>query len=325
MTTSAPSSSSARAGRSSGADIHDPERAAWTRRVPLPDFHPLLTAIEDCSKPVVMALHGTALGGGVEGDGGALGSRSRKRDALPEANLGIIPAEGDAASAAVGRHRKALEIVVSGRPIGALDAFHAGLVDRVVESGGEGGLRQRAVEFALELAESGSPVSRTRDRRDKLGPPESIAGHLTAGRELARKTRRNQSAPLAAIDAIAAAASLPFEEGCARERELSRQCVRSEQCKALIHGFFAERAVSRVPDVPKEMTGGRVGRVAIIGAGTMGGGIAMACANAGLDVILTDATQTALDRGLSAISRNYDASVKRGRLTPDPVEDRPGP
>jgi len=308
-----------------GADIHELERAAWDETAPLPDLHPLLSAIENCSKPVVMAVHGTALGGGVEV---AMAGHFRiavadARLGLPETNLGIIPgAEGTQRLPRLVGIEKAVEIIVSGRPIGATDALRAGLIDRVVDDSDEGGLRRRAVEFALEMAESKSAVSRTQDRRDKLGTPALLAGHLAAGRELARKTRRNQTAPLAAIDAIEAAATLPFEQGCARERELSAQCVRSEQCKALIHGFFAERAVSRVPDVPKEMTPSQIGRVAIIGAGTMGGGIAMACANAGLEVILADATGPALDRGLSTISRNYDASIKRGRLTAEAAEQR---
>ena len=313
-----------------GADIHELERAAWDETAPLPDLHPLLTAIEDCSKPVVMALHGTALGGGVEV---AMAGHYRiavagARLGLPETNLGLIPgAEGTQRLPRLVGVEKAIELVVSGKPIGASEAFRAGLIDRVVEgvveatvhSDRDGALRESAVAFAREVADRGAPLPRTRERLDRLGTPASSAAFLIAGRELARKSRRNQLAPLAAIDAIAAAVSLPFEEGCARERELSVQCVRSEQCKALIHTFFAERGT-----LSRQATGQPVAQVAIIGAGTMGGGIAMACANAGLDVILTDVAQSALDRGLSAIGRNYDTSVQRGRLTPDAVAERLG-
>jgi 3-hydroxyacyl-CoA dehydrogenase len=318
-----------------GADIHELERAAWDDSAVLPDLHPLLTALEDCSKPVVMALHGTALGGGVE-----LAMAGHYRIALasaqlglPETNLGIIPgAEGTQRLPRLVGVEKAIEILVSGKPIAASEAFRAGLVDRVVEDdAADGRLRERAVAFARELAGRSTPIPRTRERRDKLGTPESSAALLAAGRELARKTRRNQSAPIAAVDAIEAAVSLPFEQGCERERELSLQCVRSEQCKALIHTFFAERDVSRVADISRatlssssSTPGTAVARVTIIGAGTMGGGIAMACANAGLDVIVTDVARAALDRGLAAIGRNYDASVKRGRLTPAQVAERLG-
>jgi 3-hydroxyacyl-CoA dehydrogenase len=129
-------------------------------------------------------------------------------------------------------------------------------------------------------------------------------------------------APLAVIDAIEAAARLPFDQGCRREREVFTNCVRSEQAKALIHAFFAERGVSKVPDVPKDTRTLDIRKVAIIGAGTMGGGIAMACANAGIPVILKDASQHALDTGMATIRRNYETSVKRGRFTTAVVEER---
>jgi 3-hydroxyacyl-CoA dehydrogenase len=139
---------------------------------------------------------------------------------------------------------------------------------------------------------------------------------------MARKSRRNMTAPLAVIDAIEAATVLPFPDGCRREQEIFTECVRSEQSKALIHAFFAERGVSKVPDVPKDTRTLDIGLVAIIGAGTMGGGIAMACANAGISVILKDASRQALDAGMATIRRNYETSVKRGRFTPEVVEQR---
>jgi 3-hydroxyacyl-CoA dehydrogenase len=313
-----------------GADIHELEHAAWDETAPLPDLHPLVTGIEDCSKPVVMALHGTALGGGVEV---AMAGHYRialasARLGLPETNLGIIPGgEGTQRLPRLVGLEKAIEMIVSGKPIGVPEACRAGLIDRIVEGvwddgldGALGALRESAVSFARDAADRAVPLPRTRHRREKLGTPESSAPVLAAGRELANRTRRNQSAPIAALDAIAEAVRLPFEAGCARERELSRQCVRSEQCKALIHTFFAERGVSSLPAA----AGNPVARVAIVGAGTMGAGIAMACANAGLDVTLSDVGQAAVDRGLSAIARNYQTSVTRGRLTPDAAAERVG-
>jgi 3-hydroxyacyl-CoA dehydrogenase len=145
---------------------------------------------------------------------------------------------------------------------------------------------------------------------------------LAAGRDLARKTRRHLEAPVAAVDALEAAATLPFAEGCARERDIFFQLAKSEQAKALIHAFFAERGVSKVPGVSKDTVAAPVSRVGIIGAGTMGGGIAMACANAGISVRLTDTSQETLDRGIATIRKNYDVSVKRGRFTPAMVEER---
>jgi len=151
-----------------------------------------------------------------------------------------------------------------------------------------------------------------------------IAGLLAAGRELARTTRRRLEAPVAVVDALEAAATLPFAEGCARERKIFFDLAQSEQCKALIHAFFAERGASKVPGITKDTAAATVARVGIVGAGTMGGGIAMACANAGIEVRITDATAEGLQAGLATIRRNYDVSVKRGRFTPAMVEERLG-
>ena len=163
---------------------------------------------------------------------------------------------------------------------------------------------------------------KTRERRDKLPPREAVAAMVAAGKEMARKTRRNMEAPVKVIDALEAAVTLPFAEGCIRERQISLECMRSEQAKALIHAFFAERGVSRVPGVTKDTPAAAVTTVGIVGAGTMGGGIAMACANAGIQVRLVDATQPGLDHGLATIRKNYDVSVKRGRFTPQQVDQR---
>jgi 3-hydroxyacyl-CoA dehydrogenase len=293
-----------------GADIKDLERAAAGEAGQAPNLHALLKRIEDCRKPVVMALHGTALGGGLEV---AMAGHFRvaSRDAqfgMPEVNLGIIPgAEGTQRLPRLVGTKAAIEMCVSGRPVKADAALKLGLIDRVIE----GDLLTGAIEFAREAVQQGARP-KTSERRQKL---DADRGIFDEGRELARKTRRNMRAPLAAVDAIEAAAILPFEEGCRREREIVSRCLASDECRALIHAFFAERAVSKIADIPKETPALTVRKAAIIGAGTMGSGIAMACANAGIAVVLKDLDQMALERGMAAIARNYESSVKKGRLT----------
>jgi 3-hydroxyacyl-CoA dehydrogenase len=306
-----------------GADIKGLDAMAWGAESGAPEMHDVLARIENGPKPVVMALHGTALGGGLEV---AMAGHYRVAVAdaqmgQPEVNLGIIPgAEGTQRLPRLVGIEKAIEMCVSGKPIKAPDALRAGLIDHIVEGDLVGG----AVRFAREAVTRSGAHPRTRDRQDRLPSPGDVPALIQAGRDLARKTRRTMEAPLAVVDAIEGAATLPFDEGCVRERGIFFDCVKSEQCKALIHVFFAERGVSKVPGVPKETGAPRVTTVAIIGAGTMGGGIAMACTNAGLSVVLTDTTPSALDTGLDRIRSNYDTSVKRGRFTPEAVAERLG-
>jgi 3-hydroxyacyl-CoA dehydrogenase len=206
---------------------------------------------------------------------------------------------------------------VTGRPISAADAKAAGIVDEIAGAD----LTEEAVRLARRLASRGAPV-RTRDRQERLAGPQSLATALESTRQLAARTRRHQIAPLKAIEAIEAAATLPFEEGCRRERALFFECVRTEQARAMIHVFFAERAASKLPAGARDHAAAPVRRAVIVGAGTMGSGIAMACANAGVEVVLADAEHAALDAGLATIRRNYDATVSRGRLTREAVEER---
>ena len=304
-----------------GADIKGLEGMAWGNESGVPEMHDLLQRLEDLPKPVVMAMHGTALGGGLE-----VAMAGHYRVAVPdgqmgqpEVNLGIIPgAEGTQRLPRLVGLEKAIEMCVSGKPIKAKDALSVGLIDRIIE----GDLPTGAMAFAREMALRGSSHPKTRERRDKLPAAAALPGLLAAGKEMARKTRRHMEAPLAVVDALEAAATLPFADGCARERDIFFQCSRSEQAKALIHAFFAERGVSRVPGVSKDTPAATVATVAIVGAGTMGGGIAMACANAGIHVRLTDAVAAGLDAGMATIRKNYDVSVKRGRFTPEMVEHR---
>ncbi len=299
-----------------GADIKD--LAAGKEG---PDMHALLKSIEDCPKPVVMALHGTALGGGLEV---AMAGHYRLAVASaqvgqPEVNLGIIPgAEGTQRLTRLAGPARAIEMCVSGRPLTAAEALDAGIIDQIVE----GDLLSGALAFARERAAQGGPYPKTRERSDRLGTAEANAPLFDAGRDLARKTRKNQTAPLAAVEAIEAATTRPFDEGCKRERELFEQCLSSTQAKALIHAFLAERAAAKIPGITKDTATYPIRTVGVVGAGTMGGGITMACVNAGLEVTLREVSQEALDRGLATIRRNYDVSVARGRFTAAEVEER---
>ena len=163
---------------------------------------------------------------------------------------------------------------------------------------------------------------KTRDRRDRLGDEHTNAPLFADARSAGSEGRKHQTAPLKAIEAIEAATRLPYEDGCRRERDLFLECVRSEQARALVHIFFAERAATKPPADASRAAPLPVNTVAIVGAGTMGGGIAMACANAGVDVVLTDSGDQALDAGIATIRKNYDVSVSRGRLTADDVGQR---
>jgi 3-hydroxyacyl-CoA dehydrogenase len=301
-----------------GADIGSLERAAWGELQEAADLHRLLARIEDCPTPVVMAIHGTAFGGGLE-----LAMAGHYRVAVasallgqPEVNLGIIPgAEGTQRLPRLVGIERALTMCVTGKPLRATDAVAAGLLDAVVDD-----LRAEAASFAREAAARG--IRRTRDRVERLGSPDTNAPLFADARALAERTRRHQIAPVKAVEAIEAAATLPFDEGCRRERELFFECVQSDQAKALIHVFFAERAAAKPPDLSAVEKPDAVERVAIVGAGTMGGGIAMACANAGLQVVLKDNSAPAIEKGLETIRRNYQTSVSRGRLTQSDVEER---
>jgi 3-hydroxyacyl-CoA dehydrogenase len=280
---------------------------------------PLLLRIEDSRKPVVMAIHGSAFGGGLE-----LAMAGHYRVASPsaqvgqpEVNLGIIPGAG-------GTQRlprligvaKAVEMCAGGKPVSAREAASLGLIDQLIE----GDLAAGAVAFARSIAEK--PVSKTRDRSEKLGSAAECAAIFATARDTARKKQRGLLAPLAAIDAVEAATQLPFEEGCQTEARLFTECLFSDQSKALIHVFFSEREVAKIPDVPKETPALPVNRVAVVGSGTMGGGIAMVFVNAGIPVVLKDVDQAALEMGLNRIKRNYATSVQRGRFTQSYVDER---
>ncbi len=280
---------------------------------------PLLLKIEDSGKPVVVAIHGTAFGGGLE-----LAMAGHYRVAVstaqvgqPEVKLGLIPgAGGTQRLPRLAGVAKAVEMCMSGNPVKAEEARRFGIIDRIVE----GDLLTAAVAFAREVA--GKPAPKTRERNEKLGNAADNAMIISSAREAAAKKQRGLLAPVAAIRAVEAATKLPFEEGCKTEQKLFLDCLFSEQSKSLIHVFFSEREVAKIPDVPKDTPVLPINSAAVVGAGTMGGGIAMVLANVGIPVLLKEVDQTALDRGLATIQLNYANSVKRGRFSQQSAEQR---
>ncbi len=280
---------------------------------------PLLLKIEDSAKPVIVAVHGTAFGGGME-----LAMAAHYRVALstaqfgqPEVKLGLIPgAAGTQRLPRLAGVAKAVEMCVGGNPVNAEEALKLAIVDRIIE----GDLLAGAIAFAREVA--GKPAPKTRERREKLGNTAENAIIFSAARESVAKKQRGLLAPVRAIDAVEAATKLPFEEGCKTEQQFFIECLFSEQSKSLIHVFFSEREVAKIPDIPKQTNIIPIQSAAVVGGGTMGGGIAMVLANAGIPVLLKDTDQAALNRGMATIQSNYANSVKRGRFSPQVAEER---
>jgi 3-hydroxyacyl-CoA dehydrogenase len=302
-----------------GADIKEFGKITAGQKPRGEGLHPLLNRIEDCRKPIVMAIHGNAFGGGLE-----LAMAGHYRIATPEARLGqpevklgLIPGAGGTQRLPrlVGVAR-AVEMCALGDPISAQKALECGLIDRLVE----GELLPGAVAFARDVA--AKPFARTRDRNEKLGTAQENEAIFDAARQTSKKKQRGLSAPLAAIDAVKAATTLPFDDGCKFERKLFMDCLFSDQSKALIHVFFGEREVGKIPDIPKDTMTVPVTRAAVVGAGTMGSGIAMVLANAGIPVLLKETDPPALNRGWDTIQKNYAASVQRGRFSQDFVDQR---
>ncbi len=304
-----------------GADIREFGKITSGQRKEGINFLEVIKAIEDCPKPTVAAIHGTAFGGGLEV---AMGFHYRvavpsAQVGQPEVKLGLIcGAAGTQRLPRLAGVARATRMCADGNPIGAQEAASLGVIDRIIE----GDLLQGAIGFLREKIASGEKPPKTRERNDKLGDETTNAAIFEAARAQARKTARGMTAPLAAIDAVEAATKLPFEEGCARETELFRQCLFSDQSKAMIHVFFGEREVAKIPDVSKETPLIEIKKAAIVGAGTMGGGIAMNYANAGIPVIVKEATQEALDRGMATIRKNYENSVRKGRFTQEVMDQR---
>jgi len=265
-------------------------------------------AIEGSSKPVIAAIHGTALGGGLEV---ALACHYRvavpsARCGLPEVNLGLLPgAGGTQRLPRIVGVEKALEMMTSGQHVPAKQCLDMGLVDELVE---EGKLREGAIAFAKKVIAEKRPLKKVRDLNDKVeaarGHPEIFANFRKAN---ARKFR-GFLAPEYNIRCIEAAVNEPFEEGLKTERKLFGELMSGSQSAAQRYAFFAERQANKVPDVPDDTAVIAVNKVGIIGAGTMGGGIAMNFMNAGIPVTIVEVKQDALDRGLKVVRSNYERS-----------------
>ena len=280
----------------------------------LPD---VISEYESSDKLVIAAIHGTALGGGLEV---ALGCDYRvalesAKVGLPEVKLGLLPGAGGTQRLPrlVGA-KAALDMIVGGNPVKAKDAFKVGIVDEVV--GGD--LLEGALAYARKLVAENAPLRKIRDLDVKKEDADLFTNYE---KSIARK-QRGFKAPFHCIKAVQAAVELPFDEGMKRERELFAELLVSPESRAQRHVFFAEREVAKVPGLPKDTAKRDVKSAAIIGAGTMGGGIAMNFANAGIPVKILEVKEDALERGIAVIRKNYENTAKKGRITQEQVEQR---
>ena len=282
-------------------------------------YRALFRRIEELPLPVVAAMHGTVLGGGLEI---ALACHYRvaargTRFGLPEITLGVIPGAG-------GTQRmprligveKTLGLILDARPVDAAAGLELGFLDEIVD----GELRAAALDYARRLIEGRRGPRRTSER--EVNPSTATEEIVERCRRRAAQLYPNRLAPLTAIKAVAAAARLPFEEGLVYETQLANEAKATDESRALVHVFFAERATRKVPGLGADAIARPVRAGAVVGSGTMGGGIAMCFANAGLPVTVLDAGHEALDRGLAVVRANYDSMVKRGRITTEDRERR---
>jgi 3-hydroxyacyl-CoA dehydrogenase len=273
----------------------------------LPD---LLNTIESSSKPVIAAVHGTALGGGLET---ALAAHYRcalasAKIGLPEVKLGLLPgAGGTQRLPRLAGIKASLDLMTSGAPIAAAEAASIGVIDKVVDKD----LLDSAMAWARELIDNGMPVRKSSEQ----AMPEFDSTIFDEYRAMLEKRARGQIAPANIVTAVEAATTMPFKEGLAKERELFMQCMSSAQSAGMRHVFFAERQAAKIDGLAKDTPVRPVNSVGIIGGGTMGGGIAMSFANAGIPVTMIEISDEALQRGLAIIERNYAGSVKRGKLS----------
>ena len=288
-----------------------------------PGLHEVLDLIEGSLKPVVAAVHGTALGGGLEVTLAChyrVGVRTA-RFGLPEVKLGLLPgAGGTQRLPRVVGVDKALQMIVSGDPIGADAALNHGLIDAIVD----GDLTAAGVAFAEKILSERRPLKKIRDLEDALaaarGKPEVFADFR---KSVARQTRGFR-APESCIKAVEAAVNLPFDAGLKRERELFLELMASPESKAQRYFFFAEREAAKIPDVPPDTPAKEIKTAAVVGAGTMGGGIAMTFANVGIPVSVVEISREPLERGLAVVRKNYEATASKGRLTAADVDKRMG-
>ena len=284
-----------------------------------PSLSAVVDVISASPKIIVAALFGTTFGGGLEV---ALGCDYRialptAKIGLPEVKLGIIPgAQGTQRLPRLSGVEFALKMMTTGDPVSATKAQSVGVIDRLIE----GDIVEGAVAFAEELLANNAPL---RKIQEMVIDPKAYHDEYfdTFRQTIARKTR-GMNAPECAVRAVQAAVNLPFKEGVAFERKMTRECVADPQSKALQYVFFAERQATKVPGLPKDIELTAVNAVGIIGAGTMGGGIAMNFANVGIPVTLLEMSQEALEKGLNTIRKNYEATAKKGRITDAQVDER---
>ena len=284
-----------------------------------PSLGDVLILLDACPKPTIAAIHGTAFGGGLET---ALSCHFRvgvstAQFGLPEVKLGLLPgAGGTQRLPRVVGPEKALQMIATGNPISATDALAAGLIDEMLA----GDLKEGALSFAGKVLAENRPLKKVSENNEKV---EAARGKTeifdTFRKSIARKTR-GFDAPESCVKAVEAAVDLPFDEGLKVERELFMALMAGHQSAAQRYAFFAERQVAKIPDIPKETPLLDIKKVGIIGAGTMGGGIAMNFVNAGYQVTLVETRQDFLDRGLAVIKKNYDITASKGKISTADVD-----
>ena len=302
---------------SGGADIKEFNTPAALQE---PSLHTVIEVIENAGKPVIAAIHAVAMGGGLEL---ALGCHYRvavpgAQIALPEVKLGILPgAGGTQRLPRVIGLEAALNMIISGTPVASEKLAGTKLFDQMIE----GDLLPGALAFAAKVADI-RPLPKVRDIKIKY--PNSD-GYLQFARNTVRVVAGPFPAPLKCVEAVAAAVSAKkFDDGLKVERDLFLELVQTPESKSLRHAFFGERAASKIPDVPADTPLREIKSAAVIGAGTMGGGIAMNFANAGIPVKILEMKQEALDKGLATIRKNYENSMKKGKLTQEKFDQRVG-
>ncbi|HMC91954.1 MAG TPA: enoyl-CoA hydratase-related protein, partial [Allosphingosinicella sp.] len=300
-----------------GADISEFSTGKSLMPPALPQ---VVDVIENCTKPVVAAIHGTAFGGGLE-----VALASHYRVALPSAKLGVPEVKLGLLPGAGGTQRlprvagvaKALEMAATGNPISAKEAYGIGLVDRLIE----GDLEQHAVAYAEEVRDV-RPIPRSSARQDKVeGTDPSVFAEF---RKANARKFRGFDAPEFNVRAIEAAVAKPYAEGVLDERKLFMELATGTQSRAQQYFFFAERKASKIDGLPEDTQPRAINRVGVIGAGTMGGGISMNFLNAGIPVTILEMKQEALDKGVGVMRKNYEGQLKKGKLSQDKLDQRMG-
>lgn len=287
-----------------------------------PGLHEVLKMMEGSSKPIVAAINGTAFGGGLEV---ALCCDYRVAApkapvGLPEVKLGLLPGAGGTQRLPrlIGAE-KALAFMLSGDPIPAPEAKRLGIVDEVVD----GDVVEGAIAFARRVLAEGGKLRKIRDESARVDADRDDPEIFAEARRNAARRMRGRFAPEMIVQCVEAAVNLgDFDAGMQVEQENFAKCLSHPQREALIHVFFSEREVAKIPDVPKDTPVKKIGRAGVVGCGTMGGGITMCFANAGIPVTVLEMNREALDKGLGVIRRNYDIQVSRGRMTADEVDRR---